>query len=112
LPVSEIAIAVGLIGVVVGLAQGGGAALTVGIVACAGGVIELTAREHLSGFRSHTMLLAAVPAVLVEVLLVLAFGQPKQHALILVPVVPVFLVSFWFLRRHFVGARHRRTARL
>ena len=111
-PLSGIAIAAGLIGVVVGFAQNGGAALTVGIVACGLGVLELTAREHLSGFRSHTTLLAAVPAVLVEVALVSTIGQPRQHLVILVPVIPIFLISFWLLRRQFVGARQRRSVRL
>ncbi len=110
-PASEIAILAGLVGVAVGLFNGGGPALYVGIVAVALGVLELTAREHLSGFRSHTTLLAAVPAVLVEVVLVLVFGQPRRHALILIPVIPLFPVSFWLLRRQFVGARQRRTAR-
>lgn len=111
-PASEIAIFVGIVGIVVGFINGGGPALIVGVIAVALGVLEGTFREHITGYRSHTWLLAAVPAVAVEVLAVILVGQPKQHALVLVPVVPVFLVAFWLLRRRFRGARQRRLARL
>ena len=38
------------------------AALAVGALVCGLGVTEVTAREHFSGFRSHSALLAAFPA--------------------------------------------------
>ena len=38
-------------------------ALAVGVVVCTLGVLEVTAREHFSGYRSHATLLAAIPAV-------------------------------------------------
>ena len=111
LPVSELAILVGLIAAVIGFINGGGPALVVGLVICALGVIEITAREHFSGYRSHTALLAAIPAVAVEAGLVLAFGEPKQRALLLLAVVPVFALLFWLLRRRFLAARQARVAR-
>ena len=111
LPISELAILAGLVAAVIGFINGGGPALIVGLVICALGVIEITAREHFSGFRSHTALLAAIPAVALEVGLVLAFGEPKQRALLLVAVVPVFAILFWLLRRRFLTARQRRVAR-
>ena len=80
LPVSELAILLGLIASVVGFIQGGGPALIVGLIVCALGVIEITAREHFSGYRSHTALLAAIPAVALEVGFVAAFGEPRQRA--------------------------------
>ena len=40
------------------------------------------------------------------------FGEPKQRALLLVVVVPVFAVLFWLLRRKFLAARQARVARL
>jgi hypothetical protein len=112
LPISEFAILVGLIAAVVGWLEGGGAPLIVGLAVCALGVVEVTAREHFSGYRSHTVLLAAIPAIAVEVGLVLAFGEPQQRLLLLVAVVPVFLVLFWLLRRKFATARQARVARL
>jgi hypothetical protein len=112
LPVSELAILVGLIAAVVGFLNGGGAPLIVGLIICALGVVEVTAREHFSGYRSHAALLAAIPAVVLEATLVVAFGDPKQRALLLVAVVPVFAVLFWLLRRKFLTARQARVARI
>ena len=114
LPISELAIFVGGIGLVVGLIEGGGVALIVGVVVCALGVLEVTTREHFSGFRSHSTLLAAFPAVAVEVVLVLAVGKPRQsggRALLLLAVAPVFGGCFWFLRKRFDVARQARLAR-
>lgn len=109
-PVSEVAILAGIVAAVYGFLSGTVAPLVAGLAICALGVLELTAREHFSGFRSHTTLLAAVPAVLVEAGLALGFGEPRQHLLILIPVVPVFALSFWLLRRRFLTARQRRLA--
>jgi hypothetical protein len=111
LPISELAILVGIIGAVVGFFSGGGTPLVVGLVVCALGVVEVTAREHFSGYRSHTVLLAAIPAIAVEVLIVVALGEPRQRALLLLAVVPVFGVLFWLLRRRFAVARQARVAR-
>jgi len=111
LPISELAIFAGAVALVVGIVRGGGPAVIVGIVVCALGVIEVTGREHFSGYRSHTMLLAAFPAVGVEVGLVAAFGEPRQRALVLLAVVPVYALAFWLLRRRFEAARQLRLAR-
>jgi Flp pilus assembly protein TadB len=110
-PVAEVAILAGLIAVVIGLLQHGGPALSVGAIVCGLGVLESTAREHFSGYRSHATLLAAFPAVLVEVVLALFVGVPTQRILLLAPVVPVFGFSFWLLNRTFLGARHTRVTR-
>lgn len=112
LPVSELAIFAGLVAAVIGFINGGGPALVVGLIICALGVVEVTAREHFSGYRSHAALLAAIPAVTLEAGLVLAFGDPNQRGLLLVPVVPVFGILFWLLRGRFLIARQRRVARL
>ena len=101
----------GIIGAVFGFLNGGGPALVVGLVVCALAVCEITAREHFSGYRSHTALLAALPAVAIEATLVAIFGEPKQRGLLLVVVVPVFAILFWLLRRRFLTARQARVAR-
>jgi hypothetical protein len=111
LPISELAILAGFIAAAIGVARGGGPALIVGVVVCALGVIEVTTREHFSGYRSHTTLLAAMPAVGVEVGLVAAFGEPRQRGLLLLAVVPVYALGFWLLRRRFQTARQARMAR-
>jgi len=111
LPVSEIAIFAGLVGVVVGWIDGGGPALVVGAIVCGLGVTEVTAREHFSGFRSHTTLLAALPSAGVLAFYGLVIGAPQQRILLLAPVIPVFVLCFWLLRRSFESARHARVVR-
>jgi hypothetical protein len=110
-PVSEFAIFAGLVALVVGVIKHGGPALEVGIIVMALGVTEVTAREHLSGFRSHTTLLAFLPAVIVGALYALVIGAPRQRILLLVPAIPVFAACYWVLRRHFSVARHARVVR-
>ncbi|HWD64767.1 MAG TPA: hypothetical protein VG405_06295 [Solirubrobacteraceae bacterium] len=111
LPISEFAIFAGIVALVVGLITGGHAALVVGAVVCGLGVTEVTAREHFSGFRSHSTLLAAVPAVVVEVAFALIAGVPAQRTLLLLPLIVVWGPCFWLLRRTFQSARHARLAR-
>ncbi len=111
IPVSEIAILAGLISVVIGLVSGGGPALIVGAIVCGLGVLEFTTREHFSGYRSHASLLAAFPAIIMEVLLALFVGVPTQRVLLLLPVLPVFGATFWLLHRAFRSARHARVAK-
>jgi hypothetical protein len=111
IPVSEIAILAGIVAVVVGVLDGGGAPLVVGATVCGLGVLEFTAREHFSGYRSHAMLLAAVPALIVEILLALFVGVPTRRILLLAPVLPIFAFSFWLLHRAFGSARHARVAK-
>jgi hypothetical protein len=111
LPISEIAIFAGGVGAAVGLIQGGGAALAVGLIVCTLGVVEVTAREHFSGFRSHASLLAALPSVAVGFGVVLVFGTPRQRSVILLAVLPVYAILFWLLRKRFLSARQSRIAR-
>jgi hypothetical protein len=111
LPISEVAIFAGIVGLVVGLITGGEPAMVVGAIVCGLGVTEVTAREHFSGFRSHGALLAAVPAVVVEVAYALIVGVPAQRALLLLPLIVVWVPCFWLLRRTFRTARHARLAR-
>jgi hypothetical protein len=112
LPISELAILVGGIALVVGLVQRGGVALIVGFIVCALGVAEVTAREHFSGYRSHSILLAAIPTVGLEVGLVVIIGGGARHrAALLAAVIPVFAILFWLLRRRFQVARQARLAR-
>jgi len=72
---------------------------------------EVTAREHFTGFRSHSTLLAAVPAVILETLIVQFIGVPSVALLLFLPVIPVFALSFYLLRRAFLVARQTRLAR-
>jgi hypothetical protein len=111
LPVSEFAIFAGTIVLIIGVIRQGGPALVGGVVLCLLGVSEVTAREHLSGYRSHTVLLAAIPAVVAEFVIVLTVGTPAVRVLLLVPVAAVFGACAWFLRRRFLVARQARLAK-
>lgn len=110
-PVSELAILAGGIAFVVGLAEGGGPPLYVGLIVLALGVVEITAREHFSGYRSHTTLLAALPTVALEAVLVITVGAGKSRALLVAVVVPVFALLFYLLRRRFMTVRQARVAK-
>ena len=110
LPISELAILAGTVALIVGVIRHGGPALIGGAVLCLLGVTEVTAREHLSGYRSHTVLLAAIPAVVAEFLIVLTVGTPAVRVVLLVPVAAVFGACAWFLRRRFLVARQARLA--
>jgi hypothetical protein len=110
-PVSELAILIGGVGLIVGVLSRREAAIIVGSVVCALGVLEVTVREHFSGFRSHAALLAAFPALAVMFAVAAAIGAPAHRMLLLIPVVPVFAFCFWLLRRRFRFARHARLAR-
>ena len=111
LPVAEISILVGAIVLVIGLIDRATVALIGGVVICLFGVVEVTTREHLSGYRSHTVLIAAIPAVAVEFVIALTVGTPAIRALLLVPVGIVFAVCPYFLRKRFLFARQARMAR-
>lgn len=113
LPVSEIAIFAGLVALVVWLIRGGTATLVVGLAVCALGVIEVTAREHFSGYRSHTTLLAAIPSVAIGIGLVSIISPNRNNRgpLLIAVAAPVFALLVWFLRRRFATARHERAVR-
>jgi exosortase/archaeosortase len=110
--VSEIAIFAGLVAIVVWLIRGGTAVLVVGLVVCTLGVLEFTAREHFSGYRSHTTLLAALPAIAISIGLISAVGTHNNRAVLLMLVAaPIFSALFWWLRKRFLSARQARVAR-
>ncbi len=66
LPLTEIAMGLGVAIAALGFIRGlddGAALIGVGVLMATAGVIELCAREHFSGFKSHTLLLAFLPVV-------------------------------------------------
>ncbi len=112
LPVSEVAIFAGAVAFIIGLVQGGAnPALIVGLIVVVLGVVEVTAREHFSGFRSHTTLLAGIPAVGVGIAIIALVGSHTTRQFLLVVVVLVFAGLFYAFRRSFMAARQRRVAR-
>lgn len=110
-PVSEILILVGMIGAIYGLVSSVAPALAVGLIACTLGVIEFSAREHFSGYRSHSTMLSAIPAIGAGIAMIALFGGSLTRSLLLVVVIPVFLFCFWLFRKRFRVARHARIAK-
>jgi hypothetical protein len=116
LPLAELLIFVGAIGIVIGLQRGtahGGAPLIAGVVAVGLGTFEVTLREHLSGYRSHTILLALVVPLLFHSLVILcvsAFTSPPAlvNVLLLPFDVALFMLAFKLLRARFLEARQAR----
>jgi hypothetical protein len=115
LPLSELLILVGAIGTVIGFSRGAGGRplLFAGVGAVALGTIEFAVREHLQGYRSHTILLAFIPVVAVHTVLAVALalaGLPATAAALgpLVVDVALFALLFKLLRTRFLDARRER----
>ena len=112
-PFSELLILVGAIGTVVGVIDRDGRLLYAGLGAVVLGTLEFSIREHRTGYRSHSSLLAVVPTALVHggiALGLFALGA-RGAALILVPLaidVPLFWLLFRYLRVQFEEARRER----
>lgn len=110
-PVSELMILAGIAGVIFGFVASHPVALAVGVGVCTLGVAEFSAREHFSGYRSHTTLLAAIPAIAVGVVIIALIGGSLSRGPLLLFVVVVFIVCFWLLRKRFRAARQARIAK-
>lgn len=68
-PLSEIVIAIGAVVTAIGFLRGpdsGAPLLIAGLAACVLAVLEIAVREHFTGFRSHSLLLALIATALVQ----------------------------------------------
>jgi hypothetical protein len=118
LPLSELLIFVGIVGAAVAWVRGyqsNAALLGAGIGAVVLGTIEVSLREHLSGFRPHTGLLAVIPPIVFHSVVVLAFlatgHVPRWLNYALLPIDLVLAaVCFKLLRTRYTNARRTRTA--
>ncbi|HUH80717.1 MAG TPA: hypothetical protein VLZ06_05260 [Solirubrobacteraceae bacterium] len=116
LPLSELLILVGAVGVVVAVfvqAQPNTALLLASIAAVAIGTFEVTLREHLAGFRSHTVLLAVVPVVVLHSAALLVTGAfasvPRWVNIPLLALdIAIFSVLYKLLRLRYLDARRER----
>jgi hypothetical protein len=119
LPLSELLILAG--GIAFALAVGrlskgisaGGPLLLAGVLAVGVGTIEVAWREHDSGFRSHTILLALLPVVVLHSTVVLGvalLAKPSQavNLAMFAVDIAVFVLLFKLLRARFLDARARR----
>jgi hypothetical protein len=99
-PLVELAVFIGIVCLIVGVFTRdeafGRILIALGLTLGALGGLDTSLREHFAGYRSHTLVLAAFPAVTVTVVMVVA-GAP---ALLVPPVLLlVFGLAFSALRR-------------
>ena len=120
LPLSELLILVGALSTVFGLDRlqhggisNGGPALFAGIAAVLIGTVEVTLREHLSGYRSHTLILTLMLLLVFHAAVILTVASltevPKalNVGLLLVDVA-LGTILFRLLRARYVDARRER----
>jgi uncharacterized integral membrane protein len=93
---------VGIVMLLVGIIGGNPTALGVGVALAALGGLEVAAREHFAGYRSHTTLLAGT--VFVFVVGGLLYLANLILAVCLGIGAAAFLVTFFVLRRAFQRA--------
>jgi len=99
-PLAELTVLGGIVMLAIGVIGKSPTAIGVGVVLAGLGGLEVSAREHFAGYRSHTTLLAGVVFVLVTGgLLYLVRLEPWQ----LCPAIGVaaFVAAFVALRRAF-----------
>jgi hypothetical protein len=107
---------VGGIACAVGVARGpesNRSTIVGGVVAVALGTVEVSLREHLSGYRSHTWMLSVLPAIAIHTVLVLviaAFTTVPRAANVPLLLLDGAIVWFLFrvLRARFLDARRER----
>jgi hypothetical protein len=101
-PLAELTVLAGIVTLVVGLLSRSPTALGVGVVLAALGGLEVSAREHFAGYRSHTTLLAGTAFVLVTGALFYLAGLIL--AVCLAAGAVAFAAAFVALRRAFQRA--------
>ena len=122
LPLSELLILIGAVIAVIGFKRvnsegsSGAPTLIAGIAAVALGTFEVTLREHRSGYRSHTVMLAMLPVLVVDSLVVFAVSlfttAPRLLSVGLLALdLVLFVFLFRMLRARFLDARHARVLR-
>src|SRR5215210_2751418 len=102
-PLVELSVLVGLVLIVVGFVtgvgtDGGRLALLCGLVLASLGGLDTALREHFAGFRSHSTLLAGLPAVIVAG--ALFFGRAPWAAVAAGAVI-AFAAALWWFRLAF-----------
>ncbi len=111
LPLSELLIVIGGAAVLYALVNGpqhSVAALLAGLAAVVIGTLEVTVREHFSGYRSHAVLLAVLPVIVLHSAIVLIFSLPRAAEIALLALdLALAFVLFRFLRARYVEARRR-----
>jgi hypothetical protein len=101
-PLAELTVLAGIVMLVVGVVSKSPTAIGVGVVLAALGGLEVSLREHLAGYRSHTTLLAGTVFVVVTGGLFYLAGLVL--AVCLAAGALAFAATFYLLRRAFQKA--------
>jgi hypothetical protein len=101
-PLAELSVLAGIVALVVGLVSKSPATVGIGVVLAALGGLEVSAREHFAGYRSHTTLLAGTVFVLVTGALLYLSGLVL--AICIATGAIAFATTFYLLRRAFQKA--------
>jgi hypothetical protein len=101
-PLAELVILGGIVSLAIGVIGGHPTAIGVGVALAGLGGLEVAAREHFAGYRSHTTLLAGTVFVFTVGGLFYLAGQILAVALGAGAVA--FLISFYLARRAFQRA--------
>ncbi|MCW3016914.1 MAG: hypothetical protein JWO02_4006 [Solirubrobacterales bacterium] len=110
-PLTEIAIGLGVVFFLFGFLRGadrGSVYIGVGVLMATAGVIELCAREHFSGFKSHTLLLAFLPVVALHTVIRLWITDAYEGPLSLLADMAIFAALAMLLLDRYRKARPRK----
>ncbi len=110
-PISELAILAGFIVLAVGFSRGvdkGGPAIGVGLALVSLAVLEFAAREHLRGYRSHTLFLSLLITVILHFVAVLVLGSVVKGPAVLAVDVVVFGILVAVLSKQYKISRLQR----
>jgi uncharacterized integral membrane protein len=101
-PLAELSVLAGIVMLAIGIFSTSPTAIGVGVVLAGLGGLEVSAREHFAGYRSHTTLLAGVVFVLITGGLFYLAGLIL--AICLAVGAAAFAATFYALRRAFQKA--------
>jgi hypothetical protein len=101
-PLAELTVLAGIVALVIGVVSKNPTAIGLGVVLAGLGGLEVSLREHLAGYRSHTTLLAGTVFVVVTGGLFYLAGLVL--AICLAAGALAFAASFYALRRAFQRA--------
>ena len=101
-PLAELTVLAGIVALIAGVVSKSPTAIGVGVVLAALGGLEVSAREHFAGYRSHTTLLAG--AVFVFPVGGLFYLADQILAVALAVGAVAFAVAFFLARRAFQRA--------
>jgi hypothetical protein len=107
-PLVELCVLVGIVLLVLGAldlrSDRGKLLLVLGMALGSLGGLDTALREHVAGYRSHTTILAGLPAVTVAAL---TYFMGVPWPVVVIAAVVVFAAVFWWMRRVFMRAATR-----